>query len=104
MCAGAAVVQDLVATGFGSVSVRAVSAARSFSSIVARSLDVRVSTSVTVFGVTGAVFVDLVWLAGDRTAGMLEIVTQAFKGDLQAVDDGLIAQATDAVGRRISGL
>jgi hypothetical protein len=75
-----------------------------FSSIVARSLDVRVSTNVNVFGVTGVVFVDLVWLADNRTAATLDVVTQAFKGDLQAVDDGLIAQAADAVGRRISGL
>jgi len=104
ICVAKAVVQDLVASGFGSVTVRAVSAMTGFSSIVARSLDVRVSTNVTVFGVTGVVFVDLVWLADNRTAATLEVVTQAFKGDLQAVDDGLIAQAADAVGRRISGL
>jgi hypothetical protein len=103
-CAAAAVAQDLVAAGFGGVRVGMVSTIAGSASIVPRSLDVRVSTHVKVFGVTGNVFVDLVWIANNHAAAVLEVVNQAFSGDLQAADEGLIAQATDAVGRRISGL
>jgi hypothetical protein len=99
-----AVVGDLSASGFGSVTARAVSATAGFSSIVPRSLDVRVSSDVEVFGLRGTVFVDLIWVANNNAAAVLDIVSQAFRGDLQDADDGLIAQAADAVGRRISGL
>jgi hypothetical protein len=104
MCAAAAAAQDLMASGFESVRVRTVSATAGFTSIVPESLDVRVSTAVRVFGVPGSVFVDLVWIANDHAAAVLNVVNQAFADDLQAADQGLIAQATDAVGRRISGL
>jgi hypothetical protein len=103
MCSAAAVVADLNASGFGSVAARSVSVIVNFSSIVPRSLDLRVSSDVQVFGVRGTVFVDLIWLANDQAAAVLDVVNQAFKGDLQAADQGLIAQASDAVARHISG-
>jgi hypothetical protein len=103
-CVAAAVVGDLTGSGFGSVRVQAVSATAGLSSIVAHSLDVRVSTSLTVFGLAGAVFVDLVWITNHRAAAVFDVVNQAFHGDLQGSDEGLIALAVDAAGRRISGL
>jgi hypothetical protein len=102
-CAAAAVAGDLSGSGFGSVTTREVSFATGLSAIVPRSLDLEVSTYVRVFNVPGTVFVDLLWIADNRTAAVFDVVNQVFKGDLQAADAGLIAQAVDAVARRISG-
>jgi hypothetical protein len=102
-CAAAAVAQDLTANGFGPVSVRAVSMVGGFSAAIARSLDVAVTARVSVFGLSGTMFVDLVWIATDRAAAVLDVVDEVFHGDLQSADHGLVDQATDAVARRISG-
>ncbi len=103
MCAAAAVLQDLTASGFGSVHAQAVSLVQSFSSVAPRSLDLRIAASATVFGLRGTMFVDLVWIADHRTVAVFDVVNEVFRGDLQSADVGLIDQATDAVARRLSG-
>jgi hypothetical protein len=104
MCSAAAVVQDLTASGFGSVSAHAVFLDRRFSAVLSRSLDLRVAADATVFGLPGTIIVDLVWIANNRAIAVLDVVNEVFHGELQSADIGLIDQVTDGVARRIAGL
>ncbi len=104
-CAKASVAYDLAAHGSRSVQVVAVGDAPLASSVVPRSLDLRVTARfLTAFGVPGTTFVDLVWLAANREGAVIDLVDQAFTGDLSSADEGLVAQATDAVARHLAGL
>ena len=77
---------------------------RSFAPLLPHSLDVRVTShEVIPNGIVETSYVDLVWIADDHAAALFDVVDLVFPGDLPSADDGLIAQVTDAVGRRIAG-
>jgi hypothetical protein len=104
-CVVVAVADGLTATGARSVKVTGLTVAPLVSAVVARSLDLRVTSAmVTPFGIPAMTFVDLVWLGGHEQGGVIDVVNQTYGGDLQSADDGLVAQVTDAVARRLAGI
>jgi hypothetical protein len=101
LCMASAVAQNLAAFGFSSVSVRTVTVVGAVSSLTPRALDIRTTTDARVFGTRVATTVDVVWMTSRDRAAIVTIVDEALPGDLMSADVGLVAQATDAVARRL---